>query len=142
MSLTRIFRALVLPLAPWLAAAGLALPARAGDGCCGGNCGGGCPATCCGPGIFCPVTKFCQIRPPCIKWKCTCPKPVCDPCNLDHYGYYPTCWHAWPFPPDYTCCRLPPNGVVVDQLLGQPEPVLTPPPSVLPVPRRLNGNPQ
>jgi hypothetical protein len=129
MSLTRVFRALVGPPALWLAAASLALPARAGDNyCCG-----------CGPGICCPVTTFCRIRPPCIKWKCVCPKPVCDPCNLDHYGYYPTCWHAWPFPPDYSCCRLPPNGVVADQLLGQPEPMLTNAPNELPVPRKLNG---
>ncbi len=126
MSQTRISRALVLSLAVWLAVAGLALPARAGD-------------CCCPPGICCPVTTFCIVRQPCIKWKCTCPKPICDPCNLDHYGYYPTCWHPWPFPPDYTCCRVPPNAVVADQLLGQPEPVLTTTPE-LPVPRKLNGN--
>ncbi len=126
MPLSGIFRALVLPLAPLFVAAGLALPARAGDGCC-------CP-----PGIFCPVTTFCRIRQPCIKWKCTCPKPICDPCNLEHYGYYPTCWHPWPFPPDYTCCRVPPNSVVADQLLSTPEPVITNA-SELPVPRKLNG---
>jgi len=29
--------------------------------------------------------------PPWIKFKKACPRPVCDPCNLEHYGYYQTC---------------------------------------------------
>jgi hypothetical protein len=135
MSLTRVIRALVL----LLPAAVLPAPARA-DGCA--NCG---TCGCCPPGICCPKTVFCRIRPPCIRWKCTCPKPVCDPCNLDHYGYYPTCWHAWPFPPDYSCCHQPPNAVLADQMLSQPLVTTTTPDTTseaLPVPRKLNGPPE
>ena len=52
-------------------------------------------ARCCCPKICFPLEK-----PPCIKFKCICPKPVCEPCNLDGYGYYATCWHPWPYPPN------------------------------------------
>src|SRR4051812_47421737 len=69
--------------------------ARAGD--CG-DC-----ATC----ASCVITHPCPPpfihffeNPPCIKYKHACPRPVCDPCNLPHYGYYQTCWQPWPFPPD------------------------------------------
>ncbi len=127
MSLLRLGRALVLPV---LLAAGLAAPTRADGPCCDG----------CGRGIFCPRTTFCRIRPPCIKWKCVCPKPVCDPCSLDHYGYYPKCWQSWPFPPDYSCCHQPPNAVLADQLLAQPV-ATSATTDTLPLPRRLNGQP-
>ncbi len=39
----------------------------------------------------CPKTKFCVPKPPCLKYCCKCPKPVCDPHELENYGYYPTC---------------------------------------------------
>lgn len=49
--------------------------------------------------------------PPCIKFKCGCPKPVCDPCNLRSWGYYENAWHPWPYPPNWSHCRdLPPAG--------------------------------
>jgi hypothetical protein len=134
MSPTRVFCALVLPL---LLAAGLAVPARAdgpGPGC------GACPGCGCGPGICCPRTTFCRTRPPCIRWKCVSPKPVCDPCSLDHHGYYPTCWHCWPFPPDYGCCRQTPNSVLADQMLAQQLVTSAATPNeTLPTPRKMNG---
>src|SRR5437660_1580852 len=41
------------------------------------------PARCHCPPPFCHT----QEGPPCIHYKCGCPRPVCDPCNLPHYGY-------------------------------------------------------
>ena len=35
-------------------------------------------------------------------------KPICAPCGLKHYGYYPTCWRPWPFPTNYSHCPPPP----------------------------------
>jgi hypothetical protein len=36
--------------------------------------------------------------------------PVCGPCDLKHFGYFPTCWAPYPFPQDYSCCPPPPFG--------------------------------
>ena len=69
-----------------------------------------------GGGIFChcpPPLKWCSEQAPKIKFKCACPRPVCDPCNLQHYGYYATCWQPWPFPPDYSHCPTPPPGALL-----------------------------
>jgi hypothetical protein len=45
----------------------------------------------------CPPPYYhCQEAPPCIKFKHACPRPVCPPCDLDFFGYYPTCWRIWP----------------------------------------------
>ena len=60
-------------------------------------------------GFHCPKTVFCRPRPPCIKYKCVCPKPICCGCELENFGYYPTCWHPWPFPPNYCHCPVPPT---------------------------------
>jgi hypothetical protein len=57
----------------------------------------------------CPKTVFCRPKPPCIKYKCVCPKPICPCCELENFGYYPTCWRAWPFPPNYSHCPVPPT---------------------------------
>jgi hypothetical protein len=54
-----------------------------------------------------PPFVHCQEGPPRLRFKCACPKPVCDPCNLDHYGYYQTCWRPWSFPPDARHCPDP-----------------------------------
>ena len=71
---------------------------RAGEGglCCS------CP----------PPMKWCSEGAPRIKFKCACPRPVCDPCSLQHYGYYATCWQPWPFQQDWSHCKTPPPGVV------------------------------
>jgi hypothetical protein len=34
-------------------------------------------------------------------------KRICAPCGLKNYGYYPHCWHPWPFPTDYSHCPPP-----------------------------------
>lgn len=62
-----------------------------------------------GNGFCCPKTVFCRPKPPHIKYKCVCPKPICSCCDMENYGYYPTCWHAWPFPPNYSHCPVPPT---------------------------------
>ena len=56
--------------------------------------------------------------PPNLRFKTACPKPVCDPCTLPHYGYYATCWHPWPFAPDWSHCPTPPPGTVLPFLQG------------------------
>jgi hypothetical protein len=72
-------------LAAGVGAAGLPAVGRAGDcdGCCSNH---HCP----------PPYVHCMERPPCIKFKCACPRPVCPPCNAEFWGYYPTCWRRWP----------------------------------------------
>jgi hypothetical protein len=45
--------------------------------------------------------------PPRLKFKRLCPLPVCGPCDLQHFGYYPTCWSPYPYPQDYSCCPMP-----------------------------------
>ena len=104
---------LVLPLG-LLAALGPLNDARAQEsdggpgvgGCAGGSCAGGsCAAGGCCNNKHCPPPfVHCMERPPKIKWKCGCPRPVCDPCDLEHFGYYQTCWCPWPFPPDLRHC--------------------------------------
>jgi hypothetical protein len=126
--MTRTFRAGPLRPAPLCAAlAGLALallarPAAAqevveggGGGCssCGISMswGGGGGCGCKGP---CPPPYIHLFEgPPRIKFKRACPRPVCDPCHLEHYGYYQTCWHPWPYPPDWSHCPCPPPGAAL-----------------------------
>jgi hypothetical protein len=112
-----------------LAGALLALPAAAqaqcGGGCatCGG--GGGTPAGCASPKLEKCPPKFTWISEgkPCIKFKCGCPRPVCDPCKLEHFGYYQACWAPWPYPPDWSHCPYLPPGAA---LPPPPVPPFTP----------------
>ncbi len=80
----------VLLAGPALLGAG---PARAED-CCSHHCP--------------PPYVHCMERPPCIKFKCACPRPVCPPCDSPFFGYYPTCWRC--FPGNWSNCpeRNPP----------------------------------
>jgi hypothetical protein len=70
----------------------------------------------------CPKCKHCFEGPPILKFKPGCPKPCCDPCNLQHYGYYRACWAPWPFPPDWDHCAVIPPGAVVPPHPGR-EPI-------------------
>jgi hypothetical protein len=72
-----------------------------------------------------PPYIHCQERPPCIKFRHACPRPVCDPCHLPHAGYYRPCWQPWPYPPDWSHCKVPPPSVAL------PPPLLAPPPGAL-----------
>ena len=83
-----------------LAAAVLASPAPAQNCDCAK---GPCP----------PYVKYRFEGPPRICFKHGCPKPICDPCHLPHYGYYPVCWQPWPFPPDWSHCPVPPPAALV-----------------------------
>ncbi len=70
-----------------------------------------CQACCCPP-----YFKYYYEGAPKIKFKHGCPKPICDPCHLPHYGYYATCWQPWPFPPDWSHCPVPPPGALVQPI--------------------------
>jgi hypothetical protein len=126
MSLTRIIRALALPLAAWLLAADTASSARADDG------------GCCGRGGFCPVNIFCRSRKPCIVWKCACANRACNPCTLAEHGYHFPNWRPWPVPVAY---HLPANAWATDQLRGPPHGLPTTHPDALPMPRKASDNP-
>jgi len=116
-----MFRNLVRSLRLWLAPAALWVasvsPAAAQEIFGGLNTAGlGCGS--CSTGIcqshHCPPPlQHCQERPPVIRVKCGCPKPICNPCNQPGWGYYETCWSPWPFPPDYNhCATLPPAATI------------------------------
>jgi hypothetical protein len=84
----------------------------------GGN-GGGCAS--CGLAPACsacrencpPKVVHYYEGPPRLKFKKACPRPLCDPCHLPHFGYYQTCWAPWPFPPDWSHCPVPPPGAAI-----------------------------
>jgi hypothetical protein len=75
-------------------------------------------------GLFCPCTTFPRTRKPHIFWHKVCSKPISSPCELEHYGYYPTCWHPWPFPPDYSHCCFPPPGAAAGAAATGQAPVM------------------
>ena len=80
---------LVLLLAPWLVLSISTSPASAQ------TC-----VTCQTPPVFRP-------KPVCNKCKFGRHKQACNQCDLANYGYFPTCWHPWPFPPNYDHCPMP-----------------------------------
>jgi hypothetical protein len=94
--------------------------AQSCDGCCGPHWAH-CP----------PPYVHCTERPPNIRFKCVCPRPVCVPCDQEFWGYYPTCWRRWPAP--YANCpdRNPPWVAVAPPCPG-PNCPLEPHPEVLP----------
>ena len=86
-----------------IALGGLALLVAGGSAKAGGEIFCHCP----------PPLRWCSEQAPCIKFKCACPRPVCDPCDLQHYGVFATCWHPWPFQPNWSHCQSPPPGAVL-----------------------------
>jgi hypothetical protein len=86
--------------------------------CATGNCAAGGYGSCC-----CPKFTFTIEKAPKICFKCVCSKPICDPCNIEGNGYYPTCWRPWVYPPNYSHCPVPPPGV----LASQPPPLVAAP---------------
>ena len=83
-----------------LVAASLALsaPAFGGDDCT--TCWHRCPP---------PYVHWAE-GPPRLWFRCASPRPVCDPCNLEHHGYYPTCWRPWSFTNELNHCLAPKSG--------------------------------
>jgi hypothetical protein len=65
-----------------------------------------------------PAYRHCQEGPPCIHWHCGCPHPVCNPCDLPHWGYFETCWYPWPYPPTQCTPPTPAQMVVLNPLLN------------------------
>jgi hypothetical protein len=123
MSPKLICRPLGLLLAAGLLAGAAAPAARADD-----DCGAGCGATSAGLfGFHCPRLHFCCPRPPKICWHPVCLKPICCPGELEHYGYWQTCWHPWPFPPDWSHCPVPPSEVAIFGGAHGPTPPLAAP---------------
>lgn len=78
--------------------------------------------------IFCGKTPFCLPKPPKLKWYCVCPvKPVCNPCELENYGYYPSCWRPWLQQVNYSHCPVPPPTVLAPhyhpkEVYSEPQP--------------------
>ena len=89
-----------------------------------------------------PAYRHCFEGPPHIHWTRGCPRPICNPCDLQHFGYFETCWSPWPFPPNWGHCPTPPpaafvqlNPMVHPQLPIQRTPgVLPQPGGVTPMP--------
>jgi hypothetical protein len=107
----------------------LALPASSRAQSCatcptggGYNCGGCCQTHHCPPAF-----KWCHEGPPHICFRHGCPRPVCDPCNLPHFGYFETCWSPYPFPPNWSHCPTPPPAALVHlNPLGNVPPMMGP----------------
>jgi hypothetical protein len=99
----------------------LAVPAwswaQTGEGCASGACFGtpftGSCGTCCQTHHCPPAYQHCVEGAPCIHWQCGCPRPICNPCDLPHWGYFDKCWTPWPFPPNWTHCPTPPPAAFV-----------------------------
>jgi hypothetical protein len=103
------WRTVALALAV-LMMAGLGSMVRAQQGCpsCGVPCLPDPGCTHC-PGWY----HHTQEGHPRICYKCGCPKPICDPCDLPHYGYFQPCWRPWPYGPDWSHCpEMPPAALV------------------------------
>jgi hypothetical protein len=86
--------------------------AQAQQGC--SSCG---PCTSCLPSpskCHCPPV-FCHTQegPPCIHYSCGCPRPICDPCDLPHFGYFQPCFRRYPYPTDYSHCQYMPDAAAV-----------------------------
>ncbi len=122
----------------------------AGDGATGSCATGNCATGNCGWWGHCCCPKYCfpLEKAPRIKFKCVCPKPVCEPCDLAGYGYYATCWHPWPYPPNCGYCPAPAPGGMEDAagpMIGGPPGPASPgasPDDTLPAPKKTaNPNP-
>jgi hypothetical protein len=122
-------------LLPLSLAAMSAPAALAQDGsCAGGSCGAGVPGCAGNPSAGCPCPgPYIHYTPkiPCIKYKCTCGKPLCNLCDMPGYGYYPTCWRAYDQPLNYACAVPTPT-----QNVHPPAELFVPGEEQLPTPRR------
>jgi len=79
-----------------------------------------------------PGLKHRQEGSPRIHFQRGCPRPICNPCANPNWGYFEPCWSAWPWPTDFSHCRVPPPAATVVQ--GVPH-TATPPVTDLPPPR-------
>src|SRR2546429_206614 len=83
-----------------------------------------------------PAFQYCYEGPPRIHFQRGCPRPVCNPCDLPHFGYFDTCWSPWPFPANWTHCPTPPPAafVTLNNPVMLPAPSAPRMPSVIPQP--------
>jgi hypothetical protein len=105
----------------WLATPSL-IWAQPGSGPCatfGVPCAVGCESHHCPPAY-----KYTVEGAPRIHWHHGCPRPICNPCDLPHWGYYEKCWTPWPFPPNWTHCATAPPAAFVNLPNAYP---MTPP---------------
>jgi hypothetical protein len=104
-------------LLAWAAAAPaqITISTGGGGGCVSGGCAGGsCGAPGCTTGcttcqrLGCPPPyRHCTEGPPCIRFLCGCPRPVCNPCEQQNWGYFQPCWRPWPWPHNWNHCAVP-----------------------------------
>jgi hypothetical protein len=103
--------------------------------------GGDCKPSCLGWFNCPPPYKHCMEGPPCICFKCGCPKPVCCPANAPNWGYFQTCWRPWPWPPDWShCYGAPPASQLIPPLANAYMTPVNPSgeaPGTLPTPRMV-----
>jgi hypothetical protein len=91
-------------------------------------------------GFHCPPPyKHCQEGPPRLCFKTVCPRPVCGPCDLKHFGYFQNCWMPYPYAPDWSHCPVPQAVIdnVVPVVPGTSAPTVRLPPM-----ERAPGQPQ
>ena len=94
-----------------------------------------------------PHYKHCMEGAPRICWQHGCPRPVCNPCDLPHWGYFETCWNPWPFAPNWGCSTPPPAAFVTLDPYVHPNlprtvpPTRTAPPMPSVVPQSFPMNP-
>lgn len=117
----------------WLAMPAVAL-AQSGFQCAtfGAPCAVGCHRTHCPPAF-----KHCYEGGPHIHWTRGCPHPICNPCDLPHWGFYETCWTPWPWPTNFAHCPTPPPAQFVN-MHGVPDHRL-PPVRTMPAPMPTPG---
>lgn len=113
-------------------------------GSCGPSCGTACQTHHCPPAY-----KHCYEGAPHIHFRRGCPHPICNPCDLPHFGYFDTCWSPYPFPPSWGHCLTPPPAAFVNldpyynpNMPKQRPPVVLPQPgTTVPTPRPMSTVP-
>src|ERR1043165_1255922 len=61
-----------------------------------------------------PCYKHCQEGPPRLHYRRGCPHPICNPCDLPHFGYWEPCWSPFPYKSDWLHCPVPPPAAYVN----------------------------
>jgi hypothetical protein len=95
-----------LPAWGWAQSFGAPVAASACGSC--GPCASFCQSFHCPPAY-----KHCYEGAPHICWHRGCPHPICNPCDLPHFGYFETCWSPFPFTPTWAHCIVPPPAAFV-----------------------------
>lgn len=66
----------------------------------------------CGHKILCPPFIAPTPKPPRTMYKWVCPPLISNSAQMEHYGYYSSCWRPWPEPADLSHCPCPPGAVL------------------------------